>query len=583
MAITVLTESRPKHTKISFGALFRNFWTVAILVLAIGALLPIIALVILSIQPTGDIWSHLLNTILPRATFTTMLLLTGVGAMTAIIGIGTAWLVTMCRFPGRSVFDWALLVPLAVPTYIVAYAYVDIMDFTGPVQSLIRSLFGYESASEYWFPEIRTLGGAVFVMSLVLYPYVYLTARANFMLQSTCTLDVSRTLGADPVRLFLRVGLPLARPSITVGISLVLMECLNDIGAVEFFGVRTLTFSIYDTWLNRSSLAGAAQLSCTILLFVFLLLWLERYARRNQRYAMTSSHYRPLPCFLLNRRKSVLAIIACTLPIFLGFVMPALLLLDFASRRIATVTEPAYLSAIGNSLVLSLPAAALTVIFGLVLSYSLRLWHSPVLGTMVHIASIGYAVPGTVLAIGILYPLATFDNLLDGFTRQYLGFAVGLLLTGSGVALIYAYSSRFLAISVGQLESGFGKVSTNLDMASRTLGKGNWQILLQIHIPLLRPVLLSAFLLVFVDCMKELPATILLRPFNFETLATTVYAFASRESFEDSAISALTIVLVGLLPVILLARTSAMPFRNNGHEKSIRSDRETLSLNPIGK
>ncbi|MEP3276918.1 MAG: iron ABC transporter permease [Stappiaceae bacterium] len=539
-------------------------WTVGVIVIAIAVVLPVFALFVLSLRPSGDVWNHLISTVLPRASLTTALLLVGVGTLTTAIGVGTAWLVTMCRFPGRSFFSWALLVPLAVPTYIIAYAYVDILDYTGPVQTAIRTLFGFTSSRDYWFPEIRSLGGAIFVMSVVLYPYVYLTSRANFMMQSACTLDVSRTLGAGPWHLFLKIALPLARPSVTIGVSLALMECLNDIGAVEFFGVKTLTFSIYDTWLNRGSLAGAAQLSCAMLFVVFALLWVERYARRKQRFTLTSTRHRALPSYVLSPRHAALATIACALPIILGFVLPALLLLDFASRRLETIMDPAFIAAVRNSLVLAGAAALVTICCGLVLAYSQRLWQSPLLKGLARVAGIGYAVPGTVLAVGILYPLATFDNFVDGISTRFFGFGTGLLLTGSGIALIYAYVSRFMAVALGQIEAGLGKVAPSLDMASRTLGHSAWATLYKIHLPMIRPVLLSAALLVFVDCMKELPATILLRPFNFETLATTVYAVASRESFEDGALPALAIVLVGLIPVILLARTSSKTYRTSG-------------------
>lgn len=544
-----------------------DLWTVGVVVIAVSVTLPIVALFFLSLRPSGEVWQHLMSTVLPRASLTTALLLGGVGILTTVIGVGTAWLVTMCRFPGRSFFAWALLVPLAVPTYIIAYAYVDILDYTGPIQTALRDLFGFTSSRDYWFPEVRSLGGAIFVMSMVLYPYVYLTSRANFLMQSACTLDVSRTLGAGPWSLFLKVALPLARPSVAIGVSLALMECLNDIGAVEFFGVKTLTFSIYDTWLNRGSLAGAAQLSCAMLLVVFALLWVERHARRRQRFNLTTTRHRALPSYTLPPGSAALATLACALPVILGFLLPALLLFDFASRRLETILDPAFIAAARNSLVLAGIAAMVTICFGLVLAYAQRLWHSPLLRGLTRVAAVGYAVPGTVLAVGILYPLATFDNFVDGIARNYFGISTGLLLTGSGIALIYAYTSRFMAVALGQIEAGLGKVAPSLDMAARTLGRSQWATLSQIHIPIIRPVLLSAALLVFVDCMKELPATILLRPFNFETLATTVYAVASRESFEDGALPALAIVLVGLIPVILLARTSSKTYRTSGSSR----------------
>ena len=525
-------------------------------------LFPLLALAWIAMSPVGDIWGHLLSTVLPGSFATTILLMAGVGIITIAIGVLTAWLVTMCDFPGRRYLDWALLIPLAVPTYIVAFAYVEVFDYTGPVQSLIRWLFGFQSARDYWFPEIRSLGGAIFVMSMVLYPYVYLTTRASFLIQSASLLDVSRTLGATPVSLFFRVALPLSRPAIAIGASLALMECLNDIGAVTFFGVRTLTFSVYDIWLNRSSLAAASQLSLAMLLMVFALLWLERQGRKRQKFHSTAAakHKTPLR-FELSTGWGISALVACLVPIVLGFVVPALLLADQASRRLEDIFSETFVTTVKNTLALASVASVVTVAVSVILAYALRLRPGNKLRSAVRFASVGYAVPGTVLAIGILIPLATLDNFISSQTKAWLGFGTGLLLSGSGVGIIYAYVIRFLAVSYGQIESGLGKISPHLDMAARTLGRTETKTLLQIHLPILKPVLLSALLLTFVDCMKELPATILLRPFNFETLATTVFSAASREAFGEAALPSLAIVLVGLLPVIFLARTSASTFR----------------------
>ncbi len=548
-----------------------RLWQIAALLVALLVLLPLGAIAWISISPTGDVWQHLLSTVLPRSLRTTLILMAGVGLATTLLGVGTAWLTTMCRFPGQKIFDWALLIPLAVPTYIVAFAYVEILDYTGPVQTTIRTLFGFSTSRDYWFPEIRSLGGAIFVMSLVLYPYVYLTTRASFLIQSASTLDVSRTLGASPQRLFLEVALPLARPAAAVGVSLALMECLNDIGAVTFFGVKTLTFSVYDTWLNRSNLEGAAQLALAMLAMVFALIWLERFGRRKQRFDSGHSKHRQPARFHLKGPKAALAFALCFLPVALGFLLPALLLADLASRRLDDLFESVFLSAIWNSLTLASVASLLTVLVSVALAYAMRLRPTPALKLGVRFAAIGYAIPGTVLAVGILIPLAALDNLVDAQMKAVFGFGTGLLLLGSGTGLVYAYMVRFLAVSYGQIEGGLGKISPHLDMACRTLGRDATQTLGQVHLPLLRPVLLSALLLTFVDCMKELPATILLRPFNFETLATTVFEAASREAFEEAALPALAIVVVGLLPVIYLARTSAVSFRDR------RSKRQTAA------
>jgi len=543
-------------------------WQIAALAIAGLVLLPLAAIIWIAFTPTADVWGHLLSSVLPSSFRTTLTLMIFVGLATTITGIGTAWLVTMCRFPGYRIFDWALLIPLAVPTYIIAFAYVEVLDYTGPVQSTLRAVFGFKTSRDYWFPEIRSLGGAIFVMSAVLYPYVYLTSRASFLIQSASMLDVSRTLGASPWRAFYKVALPMTRPAAAVGVSLALMECLNDIGAVTFFGVKTLTFSVYDTWLNRSSLGGAAQLAIAMLIMVFALLWLERFGRRKQRYHAGHSKQKLPSRFDLTGWKAILAATICALPIFLGFVLPASLLANRALRRMEDLLSPSLLEAIWNSLSLATFAALLTVVTSVALAYSLRLRDTPALRFSVRLASVGYAIPGTVLAIGILIPLATFDNFIDAQMETFFGVDTGLLLLGSGMGLVYAYTVRFLAVSYGQVEGGFSKTSPHLDMAARTLGRNTTQVLTQVHLPIVRPVLLSALLLTFVDCMKELPATILLRPFNFETLATTVFEAASREAFEEAALPSLVIVLVGLLPVIYLARTSATSFRSKAAARS---------------
>jgi iron(III) transport system permease protein len=496
--------------------------------------LPIIALAFIATGSSGEAWPHLFRTVLPRAVVTTFLLIAGVGAGTGAIGVGAAWLVSMCRFPGRGIFEVALVLPLAVPTYIVAYCYVEFLDFTGPVQTAIRDLFGFHSARDYWFPEIRSLPGAIFVMTMVLYPYVYLTTRVLFLMQSACALDVSRTLGSGPARLFFRVALPLARPAVAAGVTLALMECLNDIGAVEFFGVRTLTFAIYDTWLNRGSLAGAAQLAVILLIVVIGIIAAERAARGRQRYHVTTTRYLPLARFSLSGWRAALAALGCFLPVALGFLVPAALLADFSSRRLEQFTSPGLLSAGINSLTIALLSAVAAVFLALVLVYCARLSRSRGVGNLGRFAAIGYAVPGTVLAVGILVPLAAFDN-----------------------AIVYACTVRFLAVSHGALDAGLSKITDHLDMAARTLGRGPVRTLTAIHLPLMRPALATAALLVFVDTMKELSATVLLRPFNFETLATYVYSQASRGVFEDAAPAALVIVAVGLVPLMILLRTGA--------------------------
>jgi iron(III) transport system permease protein len=528
-------------------------------VLAAGAValivaIPLIALFVIASRPAGEVWPHLFGTVLPRSTQVTLTLMLGVGLASAVVGVGTAWLATMCRFPGRWWLEGALVLPLAVPTYIVAYCYAEIFGYIGPVQGAIRAIFGFETARDYWFPEIRSLPGLIFVLTAVLYPYVYMTTRLLFLMQSSAALDVARTLGCGPFRMFFRVALPLARPAIAVGVSLALMETLNDIGAVEFFGVRTLTFAVYDTWLNRGSLAGAAQLALVLLFLVFALILAERIARGRQRYHVNSRCQQPLAPFYLSGWKAGAASLACLLPVFFGFVLPAALLVDYSSRRLDQFLSPQLLSAAINSLTVAAATAVLAVAAGLMLAYAARLSPSRLVWGLGRFASIGYAVPGTVLAVGILIPFAAFDNWLDAVARNLFGVSTGLLLAGSGAVIVYACTVRFLAVSTGSLEAGLAKISGHLDMAARTLRRTPGQTLTEIHLPLMRSALATAALLVFVDTMKELSATILLRPFDFDTLATFVYSQASRAAFEDASVAALAIVIVGILPLILLLR-----------------------------
>ncbi len=534
-----------------------SWWLVASgMVVAIVAM-PLVGLAYFAARGSGDVWPNLVANVLPNALRITVLLLIGVGVMVAVTGVGTAWLVTMYRFPGRRIFEWALLLPLAVPTYIIAYAYLDVMHPIGPVQSTLRALLGITRPRDLWFPEIRSLGGAIFLLGVVLYPYVYLPVRALFLMQSAATLEVARTLGAGPMRVFWQVAIPLARPAVAVGGSLALMEALNDIGASEFLGVRTLTVAIYTTWTVRMSVEGAAQIALVMLVVVFALILLERWARRRQRFVSEAKRNQaPVPQ-ALGYFGAAGAMLACFLPILFGFLVPASYLVVASWRRYQFHGLPAALADwIAHSVTLAAVATIVAILVGLLLAYSVRLSRSAAAPLMVRLASIGYAVPGTVLAVGLLVPLATFDNQLDAFMRATFGVSTGLILTGSGAALVLAYVLRFLAISAGGIESGLAKISPNLDMAARSLGRKPVTILSTIHLPLLRPALLSAAALVFVDCMKELPATLLLQPFNFTTLATALYGEAKRGTYEDGAIAALAIVAVGLIPVIILARAS---------------------------
>ncbi len=528
--------------------------TVAAALVALAIALPLLTILVLSFRPQENIWPHLFNTVLPGYVWRTLCLLVGVGVLTFIIGTTTAWLVTTREFPLRRLMQWACLVPLATPTYIISYTYVDFFNYAGPLQSWLRGVAGWKTPQDYFFPEIRSLPGAIFVLSMVLYPYVFMTAQASFLRQPANQLDVARTLGKTAWGAFFAVALPQARPAIVVGVSLALMECLNDIAAVGFFGVRTLTLGIYTTWLGEGNLGGAAQLAGVLLVFVFALLWIERRARKLQPANSHARQNSGTRRSVLTGWRGLLAVAMCGLPVFFGFILPGLILLRFALRRFSESFSAAYFEAAWHSVFLALIASMLVVLLGLVLAYANRMRGGKAVHQLIRLAGIGYAVPGTVLGIGVLIPLAAFDNGLDAFMRAYFGVSTGLILSGTVATVIFAYGVRFLAISLGSLESGLEKVTINLTSAARTLGRSPFRTFIEIHLPMLRPALISAALLVFVDCMKELPTTLILRPFDFDTLATLVFSLASLDQLEASAAPALTIVAAGFVPVILLAR-----------------------------
>jgi iron(III) transport system permease protein len=532
-----------------------------LLAAACGALLvgaPLAALVAIAVLGDSAILAHVWRNVLPVALLETAMLLAGIAVVTSIAGVGTAWLVVAYDFPGRRLLAPALMLPLAVPTYLVAYAYVEVLDPLGPVQTLWRRLFGYASRAEYAFPEVRSLPGAILVMGFVLYPYLYMSARSLFAQQSAALLEVGRTLGCGPVRLFRHVALPLARPAVALGLSLVLLEALNDIGASEYLGVRTLSVSIYTTWLNRGSLPGAAQIAVAMLAVVALILLAERHARGRRRFDASLKRPRPVAPFPLRGWRAGMATLACALPVLLGFAVPAGLFAWEAFQRIRRdAVDPDLPHQLAATVTLAGVACALIVVLGTLIAVAVRLIPRRRVVILARIAGLGYAVPGTVLAVGLLWPLAGFDNLVAEAWRGLTGSAPGLLLMGSGAAIIIAYASRFLGIAIGGVESGYARISPRMDDAARALGHQPRDLVREVHLPLLRPALASAALLVFVDAAKELPATLLLRPLNLETLATAVYADAARGSFEDGAIAALLIVAVGLLPVVLAARAAS--------------------------
>ena len=537
-------------------------WTTAAIAAVVCA--PILSVFWIALFPTENIWPHLIETVLPGYVLTTILLLVGVVTGTVIVGVGTAWLITMVDFPGRRTFAWAMMLPLAVPTYVVAYVYTDLLEFAGPVQGALRSAFGWTTARDYWFPDIRSLGGAICVMSLALYPYVYLLARSAFIEQSTGAVEAARTLGSSGLRAFWRVSLPMARPSIAIGAALVMMETLNDFGTVDYFAVHTLTSGLFNVWFVMNNSGGAAQIAIVMLLFVVALLTIERIGRRGRRFHPTTSQVRHAAAFTPRPGVALMALVACTLPVLLGFIIPGAVLLAYSIEFFDESWSNRFPDAALNTVVLALCAAAVAVMVGLFLAYAVRIRGGRMIGVLTRFASLGYAIPGAVIAVGVLVPFGAFDNAVDAFMRRNFGVSTGLLLSGTIFAIMFAYVVRFLALSQGTVEAGLTRVTPNMEMAARTLGLGPGKTLLRVNLPLIRASLLTAAILVFVDCMKELPATLILRPFNFDTLATYVYQFASDELLEECALGALAIVAAGVVPVILLSRTMARPAAQSG-------------------
>ncbi len=529
-------------------------WRLGAVAVAAVAAAPVLAILYLAAWPEDNIWPHLAATVLPTYIANTLLLLLGVGVSTLLTGVLTAHLVTAYDFPGRKSLEWLLLLPLAMPAYVIAYLYTDLLAFAGPVQGALRSLTGWQLASDYGFPNIRSMGGAIMLMGLVLYPYVYLLARASFIEQSPHLLAVGRLLGHGPIGAFVHVSLPIARPAIAVGVALAMMEALNDFGTVDYFAVQTLTAGLYDVWQNMDNLSGAAQIAATMLTFALLLISLEYVGRRRRRFGQSAGRFSDHTRQALVGAPKWAALLLCALPVLFGFILPAALLIQHASAHFEASWNSDFRGHAWTSLWLSATAAGLCVALAVVVGYARRLRPGRVLSAAARLACIGYAVPGAVLAIGVLIPLAAFDNALDDFFRARFGVSTGLLLSGTGGALIVAYVVRFLAVSIGAIESSFGKVSTSMDLAARTLGHGAGQTLRRFHWPLIKSGAATAALLVFVDCMKELPATLILAPFNFETLATHVYRFAADEMLGRGALGALCIVAAGLLPIILLSR-----------------------------
>ena len=545
-------------------------WQWGIIVISLLFSIPIIVVFSSVFQGIGgadSVWDHLVDTVLLDYISNSLILMLGVSIGTLSIGISTAWLTSICEFPGRKIFQWALLLPLAVPAYIIAYTYTGMLDFTGPLQTLLRESFGW-SARDYWFPEIRSIGGAISMLSLVLYPYVYLLTRAAFLEQSSITLEASRSLGMNTKKSFFHVALPMARPAIITGLSLALMETLADFGTMEYFGVSTFTTGIFRTWFGLGDSTAASQLASLLLFFVFVLIVVERLSRRQARYHQQLGRQAHAQRIQLNKNQSRFAFLVCSLPLLLGFILPFLQLLIWTIETAQEMINSDFYELVINSLSLAILTSILALLLALFMAYGQRLNDTVLMKGMVRLASMGYAIPGTVIAIGVVIPFAWLDNNIDNWSRTQFDFSTGLMFSGTLFALVFSYLVRFLAVSVGSVESSLGKIKPAMDDAARSMGLKPFQVLQKIHIPIMRVSLLTAVLLVFVDILKELPATLLLRPFNFNTLAVRAYELASDERLADASSAAIMIVLTGIIPVILLSHS----ITKNRYEPSVNEE-----------
>lgn len=522
------------------------------LVVVVLCAAPLVGVVAAAFSGSFETLAQLADTVLLRYSVTTLKLVALVAFGSVVIGAVTAWLVATTEFPGRRFFEVVLVLPLAFPAYVLAYAYTDILDHPGIVQSTLRDVFDL-GPRDYWFPEIRSLGGAALMLSLVLYPYVYLMARSAFYLQAATPFHAARSLGSTPWQAFARVSLPMARPAIAAGMLLVIMETIADFGTVSHFSVQTFATGIYTSWFGLGDRAAAAQLALGLLAFALLIASLEHMNRGAASFASNGRQV-PFERFILSRRQRIMAQMACGVPVFFGAVLPIIVLFSMGLNSEQNLFTPRYAAFIKNTLLLALIAALFTVSVAILLGTFNRVAKSASSSAALFVGRLGYAVPGGVIAVGLLVPSARFDNWLSGHMEELIGVKTGLLITGSIWLMVLAYMVRFLAAALGAYDSGLQSVTNNMDSAARVLGRTNWGTVRSIHLPILRPSIFTALLIVFVDTVKELPATLILRPFNYDTLAVHAFRLSADERLQGAAVPSLLIVGVGLLPVVLLCR-----------------------------
>ena len=539
-----------------------GWWTFLTISVALLVGVPIFTVAANLFVPSGDVWQHLASTVLPDYVKNSIILMLGVGTGVFILGVGTAWLVTMCRFPGSRWFNWMLILPMAVPAYLMAYTYTDFLAYTGPLQSMLRDITGW-GFGDYWFPNVRSIGGAILMMSFVFFPYVYLLTRAAFLEQSSSLLEASRSLGATPLQSFYKIALPLARPSIAAGMALALMETLNDFGTVDYFGVQTFTTGIYRTWFGLGERAAAAQLAGFLLIFILFLILLERWSRNKMSMKQSSSgRYKFLQVYNLEGWKKWASTVFCSIPVLIGFIVPTFILIDMMIANFDAAVDARFFQFGLNTIFVALIAGFIALLVALIMAYGVRLNPNFITKASTRIGSMGYAIPGSVIAVGILIPFGWMDNTIDGWLRSTFGISSGLLLSGTIFALIFAYVVRFLAVAFNTVEASLGKITPSMDEAAEGMGYSFGKTLGKVHIPMMSGSLFAAIMLVIVDVIKELPATIIVRPFNFDTLAVQVYRLASDERLAESSGAALAIILVGLVPVFILSKSIAKTRKN---------------------
>lgn len=530
-------------------------WFVFALIISVIVLLPILSIFMMGVKADLEIWSHLWRSTLPRYLKTTLYLSVSVGVLASTIGLGVAWLISMYRFPLSKHLEWMLLLPLGIPAYIGAYAVVDFLEYAGPFQTLLRDIFGWQSSRDYWFPEVRSLGAAVVILSAASFPYVYLIVRSALREQSGATFETARALGAGPWKVFFRVAMPLMRPALAAGAAIVMMETISDFGTVEYFSVQTLTTGIFTTWLVAGNANGAAQIASLVLIVIFLLLGLEKYSRGRAKFHIGARSPRPVVKQNLTGLKAVLALVFCLIPFLIGFVLPVAVMGYHALGEVDHWVDDGMLNALKHTLIIAGATSLITVLLAICVVYGVRLTGARFAKMVLPITTIGYAAPGAVLGLGLLFPLAALDHKIADFFLQMTGQDPGLLLTGSAFAIILACTVRFFAVAQGGLDAAMGQISPSLPMAARSLGQNLSATLRKVYMPLIRGSVGTALLLVFVDVVKELPATLLLRPFNYDTLATRVYEKATLEQLEEASPAALLVMCVGIFAILLLAKT----------------------------